>query len=565
MKKFTRFMILGLVLVMALSLGLATVTAQDDTVLVFGWEQEPSQLQPVADMTFSSLMAQFYQRDVWNWDRENTIFPVMVTEIPSFENGMVATLENGNTQVTYHLREGMVWSDGEPITSADCQWYHDRVMMVPESGAIQRANYPDVVESHAVVDDYTFVITYNRPWPDFLVDSYATCAYPQHVYEPALDEQGVFDTIPYVLPTGVAGAVGYAPYVFENWDVGSQVTFVKNANWDGQEPYFDRLVLRFIPESAQMLSALEVGEIDIAYNFPDDQVEGYSALEGVEVFSTPGVYGDAVWMNYGNNEPGSAMEDVNVRMAIVHAIDRVSLAEELVGPGTGVPRNWVAAQFWPEDHPFLEYNVELANQLLDEAGWTRPADDPEGTRVNADGAPLVLRFFTTTRAIRMDYQVFIQEYLAAVGVNVQLFPIPAGLLFDTFANRGILNTGDFDLAIFALSTSPLSPAYSAPDWYGCDGIPSVDNPAGNNGWGSCDPEFDRLDLLVSETVDPAERLALAQQAQLAFFNMQFWHGLYLRPTWYAVDASAVDVASISNLGTLAANWFNQIESWQPGM
>lgn len=563
MKNFARIVSLAVVLVMVMSIGLGTLTAQDEKVLVIAWEQEPSQLAPLVAMTFGSLMQGFYQRDVWDWDINREIFPIMVEEIPSFDNGMVATLENGNTQVTYKLREGMLWSDGEPITAADCQWWHDRIMMDPTSGTIQRGFYPDIVESFETVDDLTFVMTYNVPWPDYLSDTTATCGYPQHILEPQLDEFGVLDNTPYFSPVNAAEAVGYGPYVFERWEVGNEVAFMKNPNWDGQEPAFDRVVLRFIPESAQMRNAFEVGEVDVAFNFPDDIVEGYQALPGAEVFSTPGVYGDAIWMNLANGPEYSPLRDVRVRMGIIHAIDRATLAEELIGPGTEVPKSWIAAQFWPEDLPLLEYDTAKAEALFDEAGYLRPEGDPEGIRVNDQGMQLVFNFFTTTRQLRMDYQVFIEDYLSAVGVKVRLLPIDAGYLFDSFLNRGVLSTGAFDLALFALSTGPLSPMFNADSWFGCAGIPSPENTAGNNGWGSCSPEFDRLDLLVGTTVDPVERMEYAHGAIREFYNMQFWHGLYLRPTWYAFNSEVVDVATVRDLGTLSSNYFNKVEYWEP--
>jgi peptide/nickel transport system substrate-binding protein len=563
MKTFVRFTVLSLVLMMVMGIGMATVTAQDENILVFAWEQEPSQLSPMVSMTWGSLMQNFYQRDTWDWDVNREIFPVMATEIPTFDNGMVVTLENGNTQVTYKLREGMLWSDGEAITAEDCQWWHDRIMMDPTSGTIQRDTYPEVVESFETIDDYTFVMTYNVPWPDYLNSNTATCGYPQHILEPQLDEFGILDSTPYFNPANVADVVAYGPYVFEYWDVGNEISFMKNANWDGNEPAFDRLVLRQIPESAQIQNAFEVGDVDIAFMFSDDLVEGYQAFDGAEVFSTPGVYGDAIWMNYGNNDEGSPLEDVNIRMAIVHAIDRGTLAEELIGPGTDIPKSWLSSQFWPEDLGLIEYDPVKAEEMLDAAGYPRPADDPEGIRVNADGQQLIFRFFTTTRQLRMDYQVFIESYLADVGIKVQLMPIQAGYLFDSFLNRGVLKTGSFDLAIFALSSGPLSPMFDADSWYGCSGIPGPDNTAGNNGWGFCSPEFDEADVMVGTTVNPDERMEYAYTAQREFFNAQFWHGLYLRPTWYAFNTDAVDVSTVGDLGTLSSNYFNHIEDWQP--
>lgn len=556
-KKYLRLAGLSLVLVFMLSLGFGAAQAQDGSVLVIGWEQEPPKLSPVGDNTFGSLIDQFTRRDVWDWDTNYNIYPVMVEEVPTLDNGLVTTNDAGNTVVTYKLREGLKWSDGEDITTADCQIYHD-IVMDPNAGSIQRGSYPDVVESFEIVDDLTFVMTYNTPFPDFQNNSTGSCGvFPEHIFRPILEAEGNIDNAPFFSGEGV---VGYGPYVFDEWSVGSQITLSKNPLWDGQEAAFDSVILRFITDTAQMVNAFEAGEIDAAFNFSDDLVESYSAVAGAEVFKTDGVYGDAVWINVGNGGH-PALADAKVREALVRAIDRATLAEELVGPGVGVPKSWQAAQYWGEDLPLWEYDVDAANALLDEAGWVDSNED--GTR-DKDGVELVLRFFTTTRQIRIDYQVVIQEYLTAVGVGTQLLPVPSNILFGDFKDRGILSTGDFDLAIFALSTNPLSPAFDAPDWFGCDGVPSADNPAGSNGWGSCDPAFDALDLEILKTVDPAERLTMAQEAQQLFFNMGFWQGLYLRPTWYAINTGTVAVDdTVKSMGTLSSNFFQKVELWQP--
>lgn len=558
MVKSLRFVTLALFLLL---LTVGVVGAQGESVLVIGWEQEPPKLSPWADNTFGSLIYGFTNRDLWDWDVNRQIYPIMAAEIPSFDNGGVVTLENGNTQVTVNLREGMKWSDGEPVTTADCLFWHE-LMMDPTKGSVQRGNYPDVVESFQVVDANTFVITYNKPWPDWSNDAPPACYLPAHVLQPVLDAEGTIDNA--VFGSG-EGVVGYGPYVFESWTVGSQITLVKNPLWDLEPAKFDKVILRFITDTAQMLNALEAGEVDVTFNWSDDLVDSYSAINGVEVFKTDGVYGDAIWMNVGNykgtGQPHPMLGDPLVREAIVRAIDRVTIAEELVAPGVGVPKSWTPEQFWAPDLPFWDYDVEKANALLDEAGWVD--SNGNGTR-DKDGMEMVLRFFTTTRQIRMDYQVVIQEYLNEVGVGTQLLPVPSNILFASFNDRGILDTGDFDLAIFALSSNALSPAFSAPDWFGCDQTPNAEDPTGKNGWGSCNPEFDRLDLEVAQTVDPEKRLELAHQAQKEFFNMGFWHGLYLRPTWYAFDTTAVVVdENVKNLGTLASNYFNHIEYWQP--
>ena len=553
--KVTRVVAVSLLLALVLSLGFAA-GAQDSKTLVIGWEQEPPLLAPRSDLAFAAYMQGFYQRDVWQWDENREIFPVMAAEIPDANNGGLETLENGNTKVTYKLREGMLWSDGEPVTSADCAFWHE-IQMDSAALTFQRGNYPDVVESFDVIDDYSFSITYNAPWPDYQSDSTATCGYPAHILQPILEAEGNLDNAPY---WAGQGTVGYGPYVLSEWLVGQQMTFTRNEYWDGQAPAFDTVILRFVTDTAQMRNAFEVGDIDVAFNFSDDLVPTYQAVDGAEVFKTDGVFGDAVWINYGNNSSpvGAALADVNVRMAIQYAIDRATLAEQLVGPGVSVPASWFSEAFVPADLEPLGYDVDMANQLLDEAGWVDSNGD--GTR-DKDGVEMILRFFTTDRQIRMDYQVAIQQYLSAVGIRTQLLPVPATILFADYLERGILDTGDFDLALFALSSGPLSPAAGAPEWFGCDGVPTPEDTNGNNGWGSCDPEFDRLDLEVSRTVDPEARLELAGEAIRRFYDMNFWVGLYLRPTWYAVNTNVVAAGTAFKVGTLSNNYFSMIETW----
>lgn len=563
MKSFTRFTAMFGALLLLLSISMGAASAQDESILVIGWEQEPSQLNPVASESFASLMDGFFARGAWNWDRNNQIFPIMVTEVPTIENGLARTLDNGNTQVEYVLNQGMLWSDGEEITSDDCLFGHE-LDMNPDAGTLQRGVYPDVVESFEVVDDYTFIITYNTPFPDFQSSATARCQLPAHQLRPWIESGEILDTHPRFSGEDV---IGYGPYVFEEWRVGDSVQLVRNPNWGANEwetePAWDRVVLRFVTESAQMQNAFEVGDLDVAFNFSDDLVEGYSEIDGAEVFSTPGVFGDAIWVNVGNGGH-PALTNPDVVKGLIHAVDRATLAEALVGPGTEVPRSWYSAQFWPDEEtlPLIEYNVDEANRLLDEAGWVDTNDD--GVRDDGAGTELILRFFTTSgRQIREDYQVFIQDYLSEVGVATQLLPVPSGTLFAVFNQRGILSTGDFDLALFALSTDPLSPFADAEVWIECAGIPTPDNPSGRNGWGFCSPEFDELDAQVGVTVDPVERLELAHQAQVEFFEGRFWHGLYLRPTWYAFNTGVIDTSTVQDLGTLSGNYFFKIEDWQP--
>jgi peptide/nickel transport system substrate-binding protein len=556
MKKFTQLLGLSVVLVMMLALVVGVTNAQDGDVIVIAWEQEPPTLYPMSDMAFAAMIELFYARGVWDWDYNLNIYPIMVTEIPSLDNGMVTELADGRTQVTYHLREGMKWSDGEPITARDCEFFHRVWSDRSVSANVQRDSYPEDVESFELVDDYTFNLTYQRAFPDFLTVSYNDCRYPRHILEPILDAEGTLDNSTYFQGQGV---VGYGPYTFDEWIVGDTMTLNANPNWDGTPPAIERVILKQVPEASQMQSAFETGEVDMTFNWADNLLPGYQSVPGSVTFKTPGVFIDAVWINLLDGHP--ALQDVRVRQAIGYAMDRPAMAEGLVGPDLTIPKVYYHPRWQPDDLPdALPYDPEMANQLLDEAGWVD--SDGDGIR-DKDGTNLILRFFTTTRQVRIDYQVLIQEYLTAVGIGTQLLPVPAGVLFDTYANRGITGHRDFDLALFAFSNDPLSP-YVPADTFTCSGIASPENLNGGNYMGWCDEEFDELNTLVGSTVDPEEREGYYHDAARLFQDASFWHGLYVRDTWYAVNSERFDPASIEpNLGTLSSNYFNKIELFQP--
>lgn len=568
MKKLFRFVTLSMMLSLMLVIGVRTVAAQGETTIVIGWEQEPSLLSPVSDMAFASYLTNFYSRDVIAYYGDNAeITPVMIEELPTVENGMVGETAEGATQVTYKLRSGMLWSDGTPITAADCALGH-RLYSDESTGSFQRGTYLEQVASLEVVDELTFVMTYRSAFPDYLVDATPTCAFPDHVISPLLDQGLRLEEMDFMSPGGAPNYVGYGPYVFEEWRIGQQVSFVKNPYWGvnpwEQEASIDRVVARFITDTAQMRNALDNGEIDLAFNWPVDQAPAYEALTDVVIWSTPGVFQDAIWMNMSPTNPrpsSQAMGDVNIRKALIHAMDRQKYINTLLDPtgslGIRVPANYFHPNWVPEDVQPLGYDPDLALDLFADAGWT----DTDGDGVLDDGAgnPFVIRAFTTTAQIRLDFLALVQADLRAIGVTLQYVGVPATILFANYEEAGIVSTGDFDFTVFALSFSPLSPNLNM-YWFGCD---FVRRPGGGNGYGFCNPEFDALADPIATTVDLAAREDLYYTASRLLSEANFWHGLFPRNTFYAVNGAKFDAESMRDMGVLTGNYFNRVEYWTP--
>lgn len=566
--------VFSILAIVVLSLG--SSFAQDESVLVIAFEQEAPNFAPLNSLTYGSLPEGFYARDLWHWDENREVFPVIAAEVPSTDNGGMTATEDGDTAVTVHIREGLQWSDGTPITSADCEVLHTIRTDSSTSTNFARGQYPDVVKSFEIIDDLTFVVTYNGSFPDAVVSNERPqCQYPGHLFGEMIADGGILEDSDYFTGNGShalgdtgesVATVGYGPYAISEWNIGESMVMISNPLWQGDAPAFDRIIVSFITDDTQMRNALDAGEVDVTFGWSDDLQSEYAAIEGVSTFAAPAVYSDALWIRSGENgivegTSSSALLDPAVRQAIAHAIDRVTLAEQLIGPGVQVPTSWYPSALWPDDLPFLEYNVEGAIQILADAGWTDTNAD--GT-VDKDGIELDgLRFVTTENTLRNNYQLVIQEYLAEVGIGVDIQIIPATVLFASYSDRGTLTTYEWDLAIFANSAKPLEPTTDT-DSYVCAAIPSDENPDGFNPWQFCDATYDEQDALIASTLPGAERDALIADNVRRHFEGYFWHGLRLRVTWFAVSDSVVGLDSVqANVGTLASNWFNQVEYWAP--
>ena len=221
-----------------------------------------------------------------------------------------------------------------------------------------------------------------------------------------------------------------------------------------------------------------------------------------------------------------------------------------------VPRSWFPAEFNPADLPFRDYDASYAQTLLDEAGWI----DSNGNGIRDQyGMELTLRLVTTERRpVRQAYQEAIRDYLLAVGIGAELSAIP---VIDLIGENGPWLSHDFDLMLFSLLPDVLSPN-SPPDLFGCEGITTRVNLDGLNGSGFCSKAHDLAAEWVQTTVDPADRMRYHRIVEFEMYEAAFWHGLYLRPTWYALSPDGWSEDNFQFMGTLPNNTFSRIEFWQ---
>lgn len=495
-------------------------------VATFIWTQEFDVLNPLyTNMWFSSITQQIWNCWAWDFDDQSNPHPVLVKEMPSKENGGISA--DGRV-ITLKLRDDILWSDGEPITSEDFVFTYEMVMN-PKNTVASTFPY-DKLEKVEAPDPRTVVMTFKEPFAAWQATLWHGLL-PAHILRPVFEKEGTIDNAEW----NRAPTVGCGPFVFKEWESGSFARFVANDKYWLGRPKIDEIFIRFVPDDASQVAALKAGDGDlgtfIAYS--DIPTLEQAGIQMVKVFSG---YNEG-WYFYLHPEEGHpALKDVRVRQAIALAFDRFSVCKDLLLGLTKPPATYWANTPWQD--PTLEpwpYDPERAKQLLDEAGWKDTNGD--GVR-DKDGVELVLTLGTTTREIRRDVQAVAQQQLAQVGIKLELANADPDIFFGSYGDGGPCATGQYD--IFEYSTVTNYPDPDTADWL-CKEIPSDENPAGVNWQAVCDEELDGLFQLQATQVDPAERQQTFRKITRLIYEKVYWLGVWEDPDIWAVGSRLKNV------------------------
>lgn len=467
--------------------------------------QEPGSMSPFFTDQSGADLSVLAVEPLFNQVADGSYEPLLAAEVPSVENGGVS--EDGLT-VTFRLREGITWSDGEPFTAEDLAFTFDAIS-APDSALLADPEY-GLVDSVTAVDDLTAEVRMTDPNPAYL--NLFKQVLPAHTFDSA--------TIPAEHPQARL-PMGTGPFVFTEWQSGSQMTLERNeAYWrDPQQPYLDGIIVTITPDKQTALTAFTDGEYDTVF-FVDsgDLPDLTTAAKGgapitVELQETES-WVEFLWLNHsdgGDPEvPHPVLGDPAVREAIDLAIDRQAIIDRVLeGFGTQVG-SFIYAGFAAHEIAPAPFDPDAANALLDEAGWVTGSD---GVR-SRDGVRASLGFTTIagdqTRAL---YQQLIQQHLADVGVEVRIENVPSNTLFGGFSEGGLLATGDYDLSMTrdGYYIDPLQWV----DVFTSDSIPAQESPDGFTYSHWRNAAYDELADAAASTLDREERAeAYADLAEL---------------------------------------------------
>ncbi|MDR2899858.1 MAG: ABC transporter substrate-binding protein [Clostridiales bacterium] len=296
---------------------------------------------------------------------------------------------------TFHLLEGVSFTDGEPFNAAAVKANIDRVMD-PDRGLRQARTFQDA-KSIETPDEYTLVVTLNNPYMAFL----SRMAAFNIVSPKALEDEEALAKHP----------IGTGAFIFQEWVEGDHLTAVKNPDWRlADQIGVDSITWRFVPEDGTRLAMLETGEADLIWPMPNAMMASIEGNPDIVASVTPSTICRYVTMNQ-NIEYFS---DVRVRQALNYAIDKEAFVQVVKG-GYGEALNSCLSPvlpFFAEQTPY-EYDVEKAKALLAEAGYP-------------DGFTATLWGNTETETVRG--MQFINQQLAEIGVTIEVVPMEEGTL-----------------------------------------------------------------------------------------------------------------------------------------
>ncbi|MHC5228844.1 nickel ABC transporter substrate-binding protein [Enterococcus sp. LJL99] len=350
-------------------------------------------------------------------------------------------------EYTFKLRDGVMFSDGEPFNADAVKQNFDAILANKERHAwLDMVNEIDTTEA---VDEHTFKLTLKHPYYPTLIELGLTRPF-RFISPKSFKDGGTKD--------GVVNYAGTGPYKLTDHKDNQSASFEVNDTYWGEKPKITEVDWKVIPDSQTLLLALKKGDIDLIYGADGDQLnmDAFNSLRkdnSFESVSSQPVASRAILLNSKREN----LQSLAVREAITHAINKDNIINGVLNGAedeaeTLLPKT---APYSDVDLKHFDYNVEQAKTLLDEAGWQVGAD---GIRYQ-NGKPLNLTFsYNAQNAQEGTIAESIQADLKEVGIDMSIISEEKQNFLDRQKN------GDFDLQYSLSWGTPYDPQSYVSSW-----------------------------------------------------------------------------------------------------
>ncbi len=445
------------------------ILAQDGTTITYGLEGDVRGLEPALsyDFTANPVVCNISE-GLMMFTPEGGLEPLVAD---SFE-------QTDEVTYVYTLRDGVVFSDGSPVTIDDVVASIARVRDPEVAGPL--AWMYDVPEAAVeATDDRTLTITLATPSALF---RYVTATTAGHVIPAAAIEQYGMDLL--------RNPIGTGPYMLENWTAGTEIALVKNPNyWQEGKPHFERFVFKIVEEGTTRVTGLRTGELTMIGNVPPDQIEAVTGFENVNFQEVVGYTINKI--EFRNDQP--PFDDVNIRKAVCHSVPLADIMENIVGVNGVQARNTTVPPNMPgsasEELEPVPYDLERAKELM--AASSMP-----------DGFSTQLHVIAPND-IWVPQAIAVQEALQELNIAVEVMQYPYAD-FITLTQGGeyegmVLTQWGSD---FPDAAGNLIPNFLSTNW-----------PPQNNTAFYSNPEVDELLTASESELDEEARLEMLKEAQ----------------------------------------------------
>lgn len=443
--------------------------AQDATSIVFALEGDVRGLEPALsyDFTANPVVCNISE-GLMMFTPEGGLEPLIAEAVE----------QPDELTYIYTLRDGVVFSDGTPVTADDVLASIARVRD-PEVAGPLAWMYDGPGATVEKTDEKTITITLETPSALF---RYVPATTAGHVIPAAAIEEFGLDLLRNPRGTG--------PYQFVKWDAGSEIELQKNPNyWQEGKPYFDTLTFKVVSEGTTRVAGLKNGDIDAFFALPPDQIGTVTGFENADLQEVVGYTINCMAMR--TDKP--PFDDVNIRKAVAHAINVPEIMTAIVGE-TGVQSRNTAV---PPDMPGsaaaelepVPYDLAKAKELM--AASSMP--DGFSTQVNV----------IAPNDIWVPQCIAMQEALKEINIDLEIVQMPYADLIT------LQQAGDYEGFMnfqwgsdFPDAAGNLIPLFL-----------STNTPPQNNHFFYNNPEVDKL-LNDSEVeLDQEKRLQMLKDAQ----------------------------------------------------
>jgi peptide/nickel transport system substrate-binding protein len=515
------------------------------TTFTFADVSEPSSLNPLVGYLGTDYV-------LWAMTYDLPINFSASDFTPDFAHSIVTGVDasSDGMSFTYHIRPDMKWSDGQPFTANDVAWTLNYYKTHNTS------NYSSdlvLMDKATATDDTTMVMTSTKPTSLYSGKSVFLYEYilPQHIWDKydcnctagsdadktAYKDAKQDPVIGQDPKTG--GAVGSGPFIMQQYKKGEFVSLERNSTYWGNSagltPHADEVVYKIFGNQDAEAAALKSGEIDFGY-FSSPNILNTLKGQGLNTRGAQVPSFSEIGINTGSGyqdaDPSTgfkphgdgahALTDVVVRQAIRRAVDSSLLTQKvLLGYGTPgispVQPDATTGKWTPgADDPDLSFNIQAANQMLDDAGYKLqdPSSQPSDTNLRVDptnNKPLDFRFFSrSSDQPSQDIVPYVSDWLGQIGIKLESQTITSGKL------GNVILDGNYDLFEWGWYPNP-DPNYIL-DVFSCAQRPPGDGTYLNSDSYYCNSDYDQLNDQQHTVIDATQRADIVHQMQSILYR-----------------------------------------------